>query len=173
MGRVKRGHFRTCHLIFPQPHLSPTNQESSVGIVPMTKYICSSYIFRDWEMITECVHRSREVTVAVQAPGSHLSPSSHTPQVTVATLCSTVLENVWIFPFSQCKATRVSDHGPLWDRTGTNHSWIHGEGIWTLPPPDVRVPGLKIDSHSKLGKGPWIFIGTMTLSLLIIHPWFL
>lgn len=112
---------------------------------------------------------------AGQGPGPHLSPSSHTSQVTAATLtlCSTVLENVWIFPFSQCKATRVSDHGPLWGRPGTNHSWIHGEGIWTLPPLEVHVPGLKIDSHSKLGKGSWIFIGTMTLSLLIIHPWFL
>lgn len=42
---------------------------------------------------------------AGQGPGPHLSPTSHTPQVTGATLtlCSTVLENVWIFPFPSVK----------------------------------------------------------------------
>ena len=45
---------------------------------------------------------------AGQGLGPHLSPSSHTPLMETLTLCSTVLENVWIFPFSQCNATRVS-----------------------------------------------------------------
>lgn len=111
---------------------------------------------------------------AGQGPGPHLSPTSHTPQVTGATLtlCSTVLENVWIFPFPSVKLPEQVTMAALrqdWDKS----LLIHGEGVWTLPPLDVRVPGLKIDSHSKLGKGSWIFIGTMTLSLLTIHPWFL
>lgn len=123
-GQGEERSFQDLPFDLPTTTCLPHKPRIQCGVVPMTKYICSSYIFRDWEMITECVHRSREVTVAGQAPGPHLSPSSHTPQVTVATLtlCSTVLENVCIFPFSQCKATRVSDHGPLWDRTRTNHS---------------------------------------------------
>lgn len=111
---------------------------------------------------------------ARQGPGPHLSPTSHTPHVTGATLtlCSTVLENVWIFPFPSVKLPEQVTMGRSEIGLGQiiADTWRGG-----LNSPSTRraCAWFKNWLTSKLGKGSWIFIGTMTLSLLTIHPWFL